>query len=161
MQDSIWFMLILIAIVAIAGAIGGIVNALLTDNGFLRSKWEHTPSGARIWRPGFIGNVIIGAVAAVVSWGLYGPLSTYFVVGTDAAMKANASPENVGLSLASVVGGVLVGVGGARWLSNEVDKSLLRAAAVQAAGKESSTDASQEISMLSPAQAFNVTKRMK
>lgn len=158
MQGSIWLMLVF---VAIAGAIGGIVNALMTDNGFPLPKMEPASSGTTVLRPGYLGNILIGAVAAVISWGLYGPLSTYFVAGTTEAMKANTSPENVGLSLASLVGGLLIGVGGARWLSSEVDKNLLRAAAAQAAGKHSSMDASQQIYMATPAQALKVAKSMK
>ena len=128
----------MLSFIALAGAVGGVVNALMTDNGFALPKSEPTSTGTTVLRPGYLGNVLIGAVAAVVSWGLYGPFSAYFIAGTPQAMATNASPDRVGLSLASLVGGVLIGVGGARWLSNEVDKNLLRAAAAQAAGKGSS-----------------------
>jgi len=158
MQGSIWLMLLF---VDISGAVGGAVNALMTDNGFLLPKADQATSGSTILRPGYLGNVLIGSVASVISWGLYGPLSSFFVAGTAEALKANASPENVGLSLASLVGGLLIGVGGARWLSSEVDKNLLRAAAAEAAGKNSSPNASQQISMASPAQALNVARSMK
>ena len=158
MEGSIWLMLIY---VLTAGAVGGVVNALMTDNGFLLPKSEQASGKTTVVRPGYLGNVLIGAIAAVVSWGLYGPLSAYFIAGTTEALKANASPERVGLSLASLVGAVLVGVGGPRWLSSEVDKNLLRAAAAQAASKQSSPDASQQIAMASPAQALSVARNMK
>ena len=158
MQGSLWLML---AFVALAGATGGVVNALMTDNGFLMPKSEQTSSGSTVLRPGYIGNVIIGTVASTISWGLYGPLATFFVAGTPQALATNSSPDKVGLSLASLVGAVLVGVGGARWLSSEVDKNLLRAAATEAAGKQSSTDASKQIAMANPAQALNVARTMK
>lgn len=153
-----WLMLF---VVGVAGAIGGVVNAIMTDNGFLKPKNEKVDGGNTVLRPGYLGNILLGAIAAIVSWGLYGPLSSYFVMGTTEALKANTSPENVGLSLASLVGAVLVGIGGARWLSNEVDKNLLRAAASQAAGKESSTGASQQIAMGTPAQALTAARNMK
>ena len=157
MQASMWLMLFL---TLVAGAVGGAVNALMTDNGFLLPKSETTTGGATVLRPGYIGNVLIGGVAALVSWGLYGPLSSFLIAGTAEALKENAAPDRVGLSLASLVGGLLVGVGGARWLSNEVDKNLLRAAASNAAGKQPSTDASQQIAMGTPAQALNVARSM-
>ena len=70
------------------------------------------------------------------------------------------SPERVGLSLASLVGAVLIGVAGARWLTSEVDKNLLKAAAAQAAESQPSAGASQQIAMASPAQALNIAKNM-
>lgn len=157
MHASMLFMLFLIVT---AGAVGGGVNAMMTDNGFLLPKSETTAGGATILRPGYVGNVLIGGVAALVSWGLYGPLSSYLIAGTAEALKQNFPPDRVGLSLASMVGGLLVGVGGARWLSNEVDKNLLRAAASNAAGKQPSTNASQQIAMGTPAQALNVARTM-
>jgi hypothetical protein len=156
MQSSIWLMLLFIFV---AGGVGGVVNALMTDNGFLLPKSEQTSTGTTVLRPGYLGNVIIGAVAAVTSWGLYGPLSAVSVVGTQNALAATA-PETIGLSLASLVGALLVGVGGARWLSGEVDKNLLRAAAAEAAEKQSSTAAAQQIAMASPAQALSVAREM-
>jgi hypothetical protein len=76
-------------------------------------------------------------------------------------MATNSSPEKVGLSLASLVGAILVGVGGARWLSSEVDKNLLRLTAAEAASKQSSAQASQQIALATPAQALEVARNMK
>ena len=157
MQGAMWSML---GLVLAGGAVGGVVNAFLTDNGFLMPKSEQTSGGATIIRPGALGNLLVGAIAAVVSWGLYGPLSTTWIAGTKQAMETNPSPEKVGLSLASLVGAVLVGVGGARWLSSEVDKNLLRATAAEAASKQPSPDASRKIAMASPAHALTVAKGM-
>jgi|SRR6516225_2844439 hypothetical protein len=56
-----------------AGALGGILNALTTDNGFVFPKFATISDDARIWRPGALGNLIVGAIAAVVSWALYSP----------------------------------------------------------------------------------------
>lgn len=158
MPGSIWLMLLY---VFLAGAVGGVVNALMTDNGFLLPRRESVDQESAVLRPGFVGNVLVGAVAAVVSWGLYGPMSAYLVAGTPEALAANPAPERLGLSLASLVGALLVGVGGARWLSNEVDKSLLRAAAIQAALGPPSPAASQRIAMAHPAQALRAARGMK
>lgn len=158
MLSSMWLTTFLILT---AGAVGGAVNAFVSDNGFFLPESEVTTGGATLIRPGYLGNCFVGAIAAVISWGLYGPASALFVVGTTEAPAANGSLEKIGLSLASFVGALLVGVGGARWLSNEVDKNLLRATAAQAAGKRPSNDASQQIAMVSPAQALNVARTMK
>ena len=155
MQGSIWLMLVL---VFAAGAVGGVINALISDNGFIFPKSESAGDGATVLRPGYLGNVLIGAVAAVISWGLYGPLSAFFIAGTPQALATNATPEKVGLSLAALVGAILVGVGGARWLSNEVDKRLLRAAAAEAANKPSDPPKAQRIMGATPAQALKIAR---
>jgi len=157
-RNSIWLMLLL---VWFAGSLGGVVNALMTDNGFLMPRKEKTNGATTILRPGYLGNVIIGGVAAVISWGLYGPLSAYLVMGTAEALASNTHLDRVGLSLASLVGAALVGVGGARWLSSEVDKNMLRAAAANAAEGNASSSAAQQIAMAAPAQALNVARNMK
>ncbi len=158
MNVSIWIMFF---IVLIAGAVGGAVNALMTDNGFLVPKMEKVDEKTSIFRPGYLGNILIGAVAAVVSWGLYGPLSPYYIIGTEQALAANALPETVGLTLAALVGAIMIGIGGARWLTSEVDKNLLRATAAQAASSKPSAAASQQIAIATPAQALNVARMMK
>jgi hypothetical protein len=69
-----------------------------------------------ILRPGWLGNALIGGVAASVSWSLYGPfagVSITAATGIETATKGD-------LTLAAIGGAILVGVAGARWLSNEV-----------------------------------------
>jgi len=121
MEGSIWLMMLYILI---AGAAGGVVNALMTDNGFLLPKSEEVNDKTSIFRPGYLGNVLIGAIAALISWGLYGPLSAYYIAGTEQALAANAAPDKVGLSLASLVGAILIGVGGARWVPAKSTKTF-------------------------------------
>jgi hypothetical protein len=151
----IWILLLYICI---AGAVGGVVNAIMTDNGFMLPAKVTVDSGS-ILRPGWIGNVLIGVVAAGISWGLYGPLSSYFIAGSAAILAKNPA-DSFGISLASLVGAVLVGVGGARWLTNEVDKNLLKAAASKAAGSQPNAATAQQIALASPAQALNIAKAM-
>lgn len=148
--------MLMLGIVCIAGAVGGLVNALLTDNGFMMPRWEDAAT-ARIWRPGVLGNILIGLVAAGISWGLYGPLSATPVMGGTSAAPAGAPS----LTLAGLVGAVLVGVAGARWLTTEVDKNLLRAAASQAASGQASPQAAAKILLASPAQALKITKGLQ
>jgi hypothetical protein len=147
------FFLILV-VVWVAGGIGGAINALMSDNGFVLPKAADTTDG-RILRPGFLGNVLIGGVAAVISWGLYGPFAAYPLIGGSVP----SGSASVMLSLSAFVGAVLVGVGGARWLTNEVDKTLLRAAASQAAAGAADSDKAAKILTASPAQALSLTSQ--
>jgi len=60
--------------IAGAGAIGGLLNAGLSDSGLMLPEVVNLP-GRDAVLPGFLGNVFVGAVAALLSFGLYGPLS--------------------------------------------------------------------------------------
>jgi hypothetical protein len=126
-----------------AGALGGVLNAVMTDNGFILPQFAAVQNNARIWRPGVLGNLVVGAVAAVVSWALYGP-SAGLPVGD---FKAE-------LTWAGFAAAVLVGIGGARWLSAEVDKSLLKGAAAVAAGKQANPQLAAQMGTLPPAAAL-------
>ena len=126
-----------------AGALGGILNAVMTDNGFIQPQFVTAEDGSRIWRPGILGNLIVGAVAALVSWALYGP-SAGLPVGD---FKAE-------LTWAGFASAVLVGIGGARWLSSEVDKSLLKGAAAAAASKSANPALAAKMGTLAPAAAL-------
>jgi len=143
--------------VFIAGALGGVVNALLTDNGFMMPRNEIVDESKHIFRPGYLGNILIGAVAALVSWGLYSPYGAMQVIGGPPAMPGQVTP---GLTVFGLMGAILVGIGGARWLTSEVDKSLLKAAASRAADSQPSSSASSQIAAASPAGALQIAKAM-
>ncbi len=67
--------LVMAVIVLVIGMVGGLINALISDNGFLLPKTERA-DGIEVFRPGAITTCVIGGFAALVSWALYGPLST-------------------------------------------------------------------------------------
>ena len=56
-------LLMLMLLIFVAGAMGGAINALLSDNGFLMPKWEMV-GGNKIFRLGFFGNIFISGVGA-------------------------------------------------------------------------------------------------
>lgn len=145
---------LILGVVFVAGGVGGVINALMSDNGFVLPKSADTNDG-RIVRPGFLGNILIGGLAAVISWGLYGPFAASRLIGDS--VTTNSEP--VFLTLSALVGAALVGVGGARWLTNEVDKTLLRVAASQAAAGQADSDKASQIMTASPAQALSLTKQ--
>ncbi len=111
---------IIIFIIGLCGAVGGLANAFLSDNGFMLPKQEKTGDTC-LWRPGYLGNVFVSTLSALVSWGLYGPFA-------DQILLPDTGQAAVSLSIAQLMGALLVGVAGARWLTNEVDKNLMKAA---------------------------------
>jgi hypothetical protein len=158
---GLWIALL---VVFAAGMTGGVINALMSDNGFMLPRYE-SKDGTGILRPGFVGNMLIGGVAASISWGLYGPAGSQAIVmaslpstapaaaeaGRPAAAPATLQPA---LTMAGLFGAMLVGVGGARWLSNEVDKNLLRAAASRAALSNRNEPLSMRLALATPAEAL-------
>jgi len=143
---------VLLAIIFLAGAAGGVINAWMSDNGFMLPRTEESGEN-RVIRPGFLGNIITGGVAACVSWGLYGPFAPAYIVGGPAP---GAEAAALGLTLSSLVGVVLVGVGGARWLTNEVDKKLLRAAGTALASAPADPGLAARIGSATPAAVLHM-----
>ncbi len=145
---SIWLLLV---IVCVAGAFGGLINALLSSAGFFLPCIQQVDH-LSIVRPGFLGNILIGAVAAGLSWALYGPLSLTPIFSSLLATES--------LSLSALAGAALVGIGGARWISNEVDKKLLTVAASKAAAAPATPEAASQIRGASPAEALTIARQM-
>ena len=63
-----------LGIILLCGAVGGIINAIISDNGFVKPR-EETIDNVCIVRPGIAGNILLGTTAAFISWGLYGSYS--------------------------------------------------------------------------------------
>lgn len=101
----------IVGLVFLAGCVGGLVNALLAGE----LKLPRVDETARVYRPGWIGNVVIGGVAAVLFWGLYGRFAEVAVIGPQPAAV-------VSLTIAELLGALLTGVGGGRLLTSELDR---------------------------------------
>ena len=101
-----------------AGAAGGALNALATDN---RRTWPSrvaAGAGPGLFRPGLALNVIAGAgLSAATFW----------------TCSGTALPTAAWRDVLQVTVGLLIGSLGARWISSEADTRLLRAAACKAA----------------------------
>lgn len=138
--------------VIVLGGIGGILNALFTDNGFILPKYEITKA-RRIWRPGFFGNIVSGMAASFIAWGLSGPFVNYLLVTNNEELGTKFY-----LSLGNAVGAFLTGIGGARLVTSEVDKQLLTAAAAAAAQSPASPEKAAVIAAASPVNALNVAQ---
>lgn len=156
----------LACIVMFAGGVGGVVSAILSeDRGFVLPTKVDT-DGKTVVRPGFIGLVLVGAVAAVLSWGLYGPLADQNVFGGKdpvaggdvVATTSDDLDDDFGLTLSALAGAVLVGIGGSKWLSTEVDKRLLEQAAEKAAKGPANDELAEAVRNLGPAAALQVAR---
>ena len=116
-----------VSLISLAGAIGGVINALLS--GHSRIILPTYQDG--VWCPGVITNVLIGAVAAVTSWALYGS-------GAAVELGSTNLRAEISLKLPALAGALLVGMAGAKWLTSQSDKSLFKES-VKEAGKKSLT----------------------
>lgn len=110
---DIWQLVLLIAVV---GAVGGVANCAITGE-FVLPQFDRE---AKAWRPGWVGNVVVGAVAAVVVWGVNGPLAGYDILA--------GSDEKLHLTLAQLLSSIGVGLGGGNILTQLAQKQAERVA---------------------------------
>jgi hypothetical protein len=133
-----------VASIAIAGVVGGMLNAAMSDNLFLWPIRVADTRGCKIIRPGLIANVSMSACAAL---------------GSLFAFGANGSGPNssVGELLITLIGSILVGSLAARWVTNEADKRLLRAALAKAcAAPAAHPDTARVMEIASPCYVFSL-----
>ncbi len=95
-------------VIAVLGASGGLIKSVLSG-GFERWSYDST---TKIWKPGWIGHLITGAVAALVVWAIYGPFA-----GQTLTTRASFP-----VTLVQAGGSLLVGVGGAEILRMLADR---------------------------------------
>lgn len=140
-----------VAILA-AGALGGVVNLLMNGGGGIElGGLGGDAEGHTVWRPGPAAIPCVGAVAALVSWALYGSAAGLSIV--------EGAPNSITWS--SVGAAILIGVGGSAWLSAEVDKSILRKTAATAAQSNSDPALAAAITAGTPIQALNAAVAAK
>jgi hypothetical protein len=99
-----------------AGCVGGFANAVLSGQLELPKR----DAKAGVYRPGWIGDVVVGGIAALVFWGLYGPYSGAVLLG-----PGDPDGPAVILRVSELFGALLTGVGGGRLLTAEVEKRIL------------------------------------
>jgi hypothetical protein len=112
-----------------AGALGGVLNALVAGTGLVFPHFL-TAEGGRILVPGFAGTIVVGALAALVSFGLYGPFAAMELVRGSGPEERPPVPA-ARFTVAAFAGAILVGFAGGRWITAEADKQLNHATAVQ------------------------------
>jgi hypothetical protein len=89
----------------------------------------------------------------MISWGLYGPFAASYIAGGPTSI---GSTSPAGLTLSALVGAVLIGIGGARWLTNEVDKTLLHNTAIAAQLSQGSEEKANQIATATPREAMRI-----
>ena len=149
-------------VIAAAGAFGGLVNALLNSgNGFSIQLPRRGTND--VLQLGTVGNLVLGIAAALISWGLYGPLRDAALVqagpaGLPAGSQTLTATSTASLTITAVIGAILAGAGGARVISNELDKKLLRDAGAGAAQQPANPQLAVDIATLAPAKALRAAK---
>lgn len=99
--------------VFVGGMLGGLANAYITDKGLKGWYFDRTPGSATVWRPGCLGNMGIGVLAALVAW------------APNAVAVTGFQSTAVVIAFADAV---IVGLAGSRYLSIEAKNRLKDAA---------------------------------
>jgi hypothetical protein len=111
----------IIGLVAILGMAGGLTNCFLAG-GFTSPQSD---TKGKVWKPGWIENIVIGGIAAVVVWCFYGPASSYDLV-KDGVIDFH-------LPVAQIASSILVGISGAKILTTMAQRQAERAAKIDLA----------------------------
>jgi hypothetical protein len=142
-------LLIAVGIILTAGAVGGVFNSIIIDQGF-KVGGKEIKDGKFVWKLGFSSNIMCGAFAAFISWGLYGPLSS-----------ADLFKENVAeLTFSTICGAALIGFSGSSWLTTQSDKSVWKTTAIEATKAQPSPGTAAEIATQTPQQALRTVKNL-
>jgi hypothetical protein len=93
-----------IILVVLLGALGGFANCLVAGEFHLPYKDAKT----RVWKPGWIGTVLVGGIAAVLIWALYSPCASIDII--------KGSLKDVSITISQLFSSLVVGLGGGRIL---------------------------------------------
>ena len=134
-----------IGLIVLMGSLGSLVSAFIGDNG-----WHLPMNDHGIFRPGYLGNMLVGALAALASWGMQ-----------KAAVLIGTSSSAMSFSTADMANAIVIGFGGASWFKSQIEKVILQKAAVVAASKPGDSAAAGQIATASPMEAFKAASNMK
>jgi len=133
----------------VIGGLGGGLNAMVSRNvRFLPAVLRLSPEGPAIVRVGILGDVLTGAFAAMC---------------TGWVLRASGSRLDVsgGGALLLVLVGLFVAFLSARWVSNEVDKLVLRRAIFKAVSAPAAhPDALQDIEFAPPETIYAIVDEL-
>jgi hypothetical protein len=104
--------------IPVAGAVGGLLNGLVSDNRFFWPRRLAADAPRNIMVPGLALNVLVGGVVA----------TGVFRAFTDGVSLSDA-PQNAPLTVGIAF---ILGSLAARWMTSETDKRILRAALLRA-----------------------------
>jgi hypothetical protein len=139
-MEVVWAIVIVVA----CGAAGGFVNVFIGDSGLHLPKLENG-----VFLPGFLGTVLVGALAALGSWG-----------ATKAIAIFGTAAPALSFSTGDIANALIIGFGGAKWFKSEGEKDVLQKTAAIAAGKPSDQNAAIAIASGTPNQALAAAMQM-
>ncbi len=119
----------------VAGCIGGFVNTVLSQN-FRIPRMRQCDA----WDPGWIGNVAVGGTAALVYWGLYSLSADAPIIAGRAVQIQQAE---ITFTVKDLVGSIVIGLGGGRILSDQMDLKCLGNTLRQLQGEKAQTTISK------------------
>ena len=122
------------------------VNALVSSNNFALPRRVKG-----VLCPGAFSTIFIGAFAAFASWAFY---------GSGAEADATDPSLLIHLRFSAVAGAFLVGVAGAKWITNEADNRLIRESISVAAAKNIPTHKVPEILSGSPMEVLESVSKV-
>jgi hypothetical protein len=134
-----------IVIVIVCGAAGGFVNVFIGDNGLHLPRIQNG-----MLEPGFLGTMLVGAAAALGSWG-----------ATKAITIFGASAAPLSFSTGDIANALILGFGGAKWFKSENEKDILQRAAAIAATKAPNQQAAIAIASGTPRAALTAALEMQ
>jgi hypothetical protein len=134
-----------IGLIVLMGSLGSLVSAFVGDNG-----WHLPMNDNGIFRPGYLGNMLVGALAALASWGMQ-----------KAAVLIGGTAGTLSFSTADMANAIVIGFGGASWFKSQLEKVILQKTAVVAASKPGDSAAASQIATASPMEALKAANNMK
>jgi hypothetical protein len=102
-------------LIAALGGLGGLANCLIAGELVL----PHFDPALKVWRPGWIGSVLVGAIAALFVWVVYGAE----VSGQDLQILL---AKGVHVTLAPIFMSIAIGVSGGSILTLAAQKQAER-----------------------------------
>src|SRR5215471_4343769 len=118
---------LIVSLVLACGAVGGLVNAFIGDNSFHLPQTEDD-----VWRPGFIGIVFVGMIAAFGSWATLKSVALF-----------GGAATSISFSTGDLANALVIGFGGTKWWKSEGEKDVL-----------------QKIAAATPLKALSIAKGM-
>ncbi len=134
-----------IGLVVVMGMLGSLGSSFLGDSG-----WHLPMNEDGIVRPGYLGNMLIGALAAVASWGMQ-----------KGAVLVGGPVSALTFSTADMAHAIVIGFAGASWFKSHIEQVILRRTAVVAASRAADPEAAQAIATCTPIEALRVANKMK
>jgi len=145
MTSLLWFVALLI------GGIGGALNAVLSDHArLLPSIVTLTPGGTRVVRIGIVGNILTGMIVTLCLF--------WTIQAAGSTLNANGSLGLVLLGLSDL----FISFVSARWVTNEVDKLVLRKAVFKAASAPAAhPDTVDQMELAPPYTLYTLAERLQ